>query len=381
MQQDTGVPDRETLQAFGAAGDVLEELLAYTANPFDTAAIDPSRLPLPDAPHLEAWDDYAREAAEDGVLPMLARRLVQCRFPVAAGMSATDAYRAATRRGEVPPGDAPGITIEDPDGLELVLHPTPAGRVPVITCRSRADFVELVRACSCRNEPDEVPASMGACIVNGLNNWDRVARLRRRLEAERGAPFDAAGWTDAFRAVIPQKALYQDRLIILSSEPYSAVPASAVGLDAQDWRRHSVAIRREHECTHYFTLVAFGSMRNNLLDEFMADAAGLALAFGRYDAAMALRFLGLESYPVYRAGGRFENYLTTPPMSQDAAVILRGIVVRAAQALEAATAGLSLADAAVRHRLVVALARRTLVELAGAGGAARLQAALGAVHS
>ena len=32
--------------------------------------------------------------------------------------------------------------------------------------------------------------------------------------------------------------------------------------------------------------------------------AGLAAAFGRYEAALALRVLGLEDYPRYRAGGR-----------------------------------------------------------------------------
>ena len=71
---------------------------------------------------------------------------------------------------------------------------------------------------------------MGACIVNGLNNWDRVARLRRRLEGERGGPFDYEEWTQAFREFIPQKSLYQDRLIILGPGPYSAVPAAILGV-------------------------------------------------------------------------------------------------------------------------------------------------------
>lgn len=378
MPTDTGV--REALLAMGASGAVLDELLAYTTNPFDTTALAGRPLPLPDAPHLEAWDDYAREAAQHGVLAMLARRLVQFRFPIEAGISATDAYKAATRRGEWPASAEPGITLDDPDGLDLVLYQTPAGRVPVISCRSRTDFVQLVRVCSCRNEPDDVPASMGACIVNGLNNWDRVARLRQRLEAERGAPFDPAGWTDAFRTVVPQKALYQDRLIILSSEPYSAVPASALGLADAEWRRHSVTIRREHECTHYFTLVAFGAMRNNLLDELIADAAGLGAVFGRYDAATALRFLGLEQYPVYRSGGRFENYLGTPPLSLAAAELLQAMVVRAARSLEAATRDVDLSDARLRHRMVTALAQGTLPEMAVDEGGARLRAELGAVH-
>ena len=379
MDSDQNDFDRQTLSQCGASGAVLDALLAYTCNPFDIRALDATRLPFADAPHIDAWEAYVRDSREEGVAHALARRLVQFRFPISAGISQTDDYRAATRRGVWPPGDGPALPLEDPGGLDLVLHDTIAGRIPVITCRSRADFVSLVRACSSRNEPEPVPDSMGACIVNGLNNWDRVAQLRRRLEEERGAPFDEAGWADAFRLLIPQKPLYQDRLIILSSEPYSAVPASALGIDGAEWRARSVAIRREHECTHYFTLVAFGVMRNNLLDECIADFAGLARTYGRYDADLALRFLGLEAYPSYRAGGRFENYLETLPIDDAIASILQGIVVRAARGVAAFTTGMNLADASVRARMIVALAGSTLVELSSDTGATRLEARLQSV--
>jgi hypothetical protein len=370
----------DTLAAAGATGAALDALVAYTANPFDAGRLDPSTLPLADEPHVEAWADYARDAGRDGVLPALARRLVQLRFPIEAGISQTDAYRAATRRGAWPGPDSPAPALDDPGGLSLELHQTLAGRIPIVTCRSRDDFVTLVRACSCRNEPDPVPPSMGACIVTGLNNWDRVARARRRLEAERGAPFDEAGWSEAFKGLIPQKPLYQDRFILLSREPYSGVPASAVGLDDEAWRARSVEIRRDHECTHYFTLRAFGVMRNNLLDEFIADFAGLAGALGRYDAPLFLRFLGLEEHPAYRAGGRFENYLQTPPLPADAVPVLRSIVVRAARQLERVTADADLSHSGVRARFVVALCGTTLVELASDGGAARLRDRLGSVR-
>jgi hypothetical protein len=220
---------------------------------------------------------------------------------------------------------------------------------------------------------------MGACIVSGLNNWDRVARARRRLEAERGAPFDDAGWAAAFRTVAADKSQYQDRLIILSREPYSGVPAAAVGMSDDEWRAHSVVLRGEHESTHYFTLRAFGVMRNNLLDEILADFAGLARAFGRYDAGLQLRFLGLESHPGYRPGGRFENYLQAPPVPPGAHAILRDLVVRAVHAIASATADADLTSSAERARFVVALAGVTIVELAGPGGAARLAARAAAV--
>jgi hypothetical protein len=369
---------RQALAALGAAGEVLESLVAYTDNPFDLAHLGGSPLPLPDRPQMDAWDHYVREAEQIGVLPALSKRLVQLRFPIAEGISQTEAYRAATRRGIPPAGDRAGVTLEQPEGLELVLRPTLAGRIPTITCRTRNDFVSLVRALSCRNEPETVPASMGACFVNGLNNWDRVARLRRRMEAERGAAFDEMEWKAAFADVIPQKLQYQDCLIILSREPYSAVPATALGISDADWRAQSVNIRAEHECTHYFTLLAFGSTRNNLLDEFVADFAGLARTYGRYDADLALRFFGLEAFPEYRAGGRFENYLAAPPVGPEAAVILREILVRAARHVEAFTANVDLATPSTGDRMIAALAGTTLVELASADAADRLRARLAA---
>lgn len=362
---------RQMLAAAGASGATLDALVAYCFAPFDTGAVAHAALPLPDAPHIDAWADYAAEAARDGVAAMLPRRLVQCRFPVEAGISATDAYRAATRRGEWPPADAPGLPFDDPEGLALDLHPTLAGRIPVVTCRARTDFVRLVQACSCRNEPEPVPASMGACLVTGLNNWDRVARIRERLEHERGAAFTPPDWAEALRLLAADKPAYQDRLILLSSDAYSAVPAASVGLDDRTWRARSVAIRREHEATHYVTLVAFGAMRTNLFDECLADFAGLAHAFGRYDAALALRFLGLEDYPAYRSGGRSENYLPST-FPSDAVPLVQQLVVEATHAIATIAGTLDVSRQADRHRMVAAIAGLSLVELAGEGGPDRL---------
>ena len=52
-------------------------------------------------------------------------------------------------------------------------------------------------------------------------------------------------------------------------------------------------IRRSHECTHFFTKQVYGSSRNNLHDELIADFIGLYDAFGFYRADWFLRFMGL----------------------------------------------------------------------------------------
>lgn len=368
---------RDTLVANGAEAGVIDELLAYNANRFDAARAASLVLPLEDEPHLEAWTEYATEAASLGVVAALRKRFVQLLFPVAEGVSQTEAYRAATRKGVRPEPPAPATAIRDPEGVELLLHPTVAGRIPLIVIRDRVDFVTLVRAFSERNEPASVPDSMGACIVAGLNNWDRVARYRERFEERSGARGDEAAWLAEFQRLAAQKPLYQDRFILLSRGPYSAVPPSAVGRAEEDWLRLSLDIRREHECTHYFTCRVFGSMRNNLLDEIIADFAGLWRVFGGYDGDLALRFFGLEDHPRYRAGGRLESYLGDPPLSAPAVAVLRNLVFHAVRNIENFADGHeALQESDATGRMVAALTAITLEELAAADMAERLDAVL-----
>ncbi len=374
MSEDLLASRRETLLQHGAAGAVVDELIAYNQNRFDSARAASLALPLADEPHLVAWTEYIADADRSGVVPALRRRFVQMLFPVEAGISQTDVYKAATRKGERPEAPGPGPALRDPDGIELVVNPTVAGRIPLIIASDRADFETLVRVFSGRNEPIPVPPSMGACIVTGLNNWDRVSAYRAAFEARNGSAGDEAAWLEEFQKnLVPNKPLYQDRFIILSRGPYSAVPAKDAGRPEDEWRRLSVEIRREHECTHYFTCRVFGSMRNNLLDEIIADFAGLLRVFGAYDGDLALRFFGLEDHPSYREGGRLQFYLGDPPLSEPAVAVLRNLVHQAVRNIENFADGHELLenrDAA--GRMVVALSAMTLEELAAPDMAARI---------
>jgi len=366
----------DVLRAHRATDGETDELLAYAENAFTRAEPLEAELPLADEPHVEAWERYARRAAAEGVVPVLRTVLPQLRFPVEAGMAATDAYRAATLRGEPSAHPDGGVRLEDEDGIRLFLHPTPAGRIPVIVAERRADFVSLVRAVTRKNEPDAIPDSMGACIVGGYNNWDRVAEIRRAWEAATPAAALAGGWAAHFRAeVVPRKERYQDRFIILSTGPYSAVPAEALGLGEEEWRRKSLAIRLEHECAHYFTRRVFGSMRNSLHDELIADYQGIRAAEGRYRADWFLRFMGLED-GAFREGGRLQNYRGTPPLSDGAFAVLQALVRSAAASLEAMDAlrprgGGGVAETA---RALRALTTLSLESLAADGAVARFAA-------
>jgi len=353
-------------RAGAASAAVVDELLTYNTKPFPTElAAQPPVFPLQDEPHVDAWRRYLRESEGSDVFTALKRHFIQLRFPIRAGISEDDGYRQATRKGIFEAADAfagEAMQLARPDLLQLMIHPTIAGHVPLLIVGDRGDFVRLVQAFSERNEPKPVLDSMGACIVKGLNNWSRIHVRRAEWEREHGPD----GWAEEFQRLVPQKELYQDGFIILSTGPYSAIPARDVGMDEREWLDRSIAIRREHEITHYFTLRALKTIRNNVFDELIADFVGLVRAFGRYRADYALRFLGLEAYPAFRPGGRLEVYRGKPPLSDDAWAVARTLAVQSARNLEAFAASepAQLQSLAALGALTFTLSTLTLEELA-----------------
>ncbi len=368
---------RRILAAFGAGPGEREELLAYNANPVAPAPLPAAlALPLSAEPSVAAWEEYAAEAARDGAFAALARHLPQLRFPIRAGLSQTEAYRAATLRG-VPPDampEATGLVLQRPEALQLVIHRSVAGPVPVLVAAARDDFVALVQALGQQNEPLPVPPSQGATTVKGFNNWDRVRAYRRQWEAADPAGHDERAWPAELQRLVPRRGLYQDSFIILGDGPYSGVAAADLGLDDATWLRLSRAIRLEHECTHYLTWRLFGTMRNNAFDELLADYLGVAAAVGHFRADWLLRFVGLEEFPAYREGGRLQNYRGRPPLSDAAFKVLQALVHAAARNLERADAARfpGGASQAERAAFVVALTGLTLEELAVGDLAERL---------
>ncbi|PSB30545.1 DUF7005 family protein [Stenomitos frigidus] len=370
----------EILAAYGAVVGQVEELLVYSDHAFAQQHLEQAlTLPLEPESHVATWQQYAAIAQEIGAFEALKQRLVQLQFPIQAGISQTDAYRAATRKGISPTEliEATGLVLQQPDQLELVIHESLAGAIPVLMVSQREDFVALVQALALRNEPKPVLDSMGACIVSGFNNWDRIRQYRQQWETTNPTACSESDWVAEFQRVAPQKALYQDRFIILSDGPYSAVSASAMGLPETDWQRLSSIVRLEHECTHYFTYRVLGSMRNHLLDELIADYWGIVAAAGRYHADWFLRFVGLEAFPPYREGGRLQNYRGQPPLSEGAFQVLGALVQAAARNLERFDVQYRCEPNQPRQDALVtiALTQLTLEELASDAGVQLIQAA------
>jgi hypothetical protein len=383
------------LHAHGATGETVGEILAYVRSPFDVDAAPPvSALPLEDEPFVADWQRYAERAEAGTAADVLREVLVQLRFPIREGISRTDAYRRATAslhhlraadRGE-------GVVFEAPDAVSITLHPTPAGRLPVVRVGARADFERVLQAVTRANEPAPIPRTVGAMMISGYANWDRIARLRR---AWRDANPDAsdAGWPAFFQRCDP--AGYRDRFVLCSSGFYSGVPPADLGLSAAEWRRRSVDLRVAHEATHYATRRLFGSMQNHLYDELLADYFGLVHAVGAYRADWFLRFMGLEEGRDGREG-RLPYYRGDPPLSDAAFAVVRRLVRTAANTLAAVDVHLAARRAAERSAgkrpasvpstevrsadlpslLLLALAHHTLLTLAAPTAAGDLLATL-----
>jgi hypothetical protein len=325
----------DTLAAYRASQSEIQELLDYNQNIFVRPLLENLYQPQTE-PYLATWEQYVQESASQGAYQALKPHLVQLQFPILAGISETGEYRAATRKGKSVEGmeTATGLILQEPENLQLCIHQTLAGSIPVLVAGNRSDFISLVQALTKRNEPQPIPASMGACIVGGYNNWHRVRQYKQQWLDKNPHQCTEADWAAEFQRLIKLPELYQDRFILLSRGAYSNVAASDLGLDEPEWLELSLKIRLEHECTHYVTRRWFGSMRNNLLDELIADYRGIVSAISYYRADWFLHFLGLQSFPVYRQGGRLENYRGDPPLSDGAFKILQVLVKAAAENLE-----------------------------------------------
>ncbi|WP_120634240.1 hypothetical protein [Ruegeria sp. EL01] len=293
------------LHVAGVTGAGAKSLLATLSPPFEGPYKAPE-FPLSDEPFVEAWDSYA---SSPDIWLTLSTKIPQLRFEILDMQGQNPGYLAATKRGDLSlaPDPGQGLQLEAPKALNVTLHQTAAGRIPVLEPATRADFEALLRAFLYRCEPIAVPRSMGAAMVSGFNNWDRIARLKATWLANGNSEFD---WTAHFKAeIVPNKSLYQDRFIILSHGTYSNVTADDLPGGQEKVLELSRVIRLEHECAHYFTRRVCGQMRNDLYDELLADYAGLVSATGQFDAELFLMMIGLTPDQTIQPLARARIYL------------------------------------------------------------------------
>lgn len=303
-------------------------------------------LPLPNDPCAGYWTELLGSSPNTNPAELLRSQYIQLSFPIQAGISLTPEYLAAVRKG-IPPQLVKPYTAPFTGKLTVYLHPTPAGSIPVIETASAEDFSLLLQTLAYKNEPREIPASMGAAFISGLINWRRVALLQQD-----GMPFSD------FKN---QPQLYQDNLLLLSNKGYSGV--AVAGENEEAWNQHSLAIRLGHESSHYMTRRFYGSAKNAVHDEIIADCMGLIKAYGYYRPELFLLFMGLEDFPRFRKGGRLENYLSNLTLTEAEFEVLCRTVIDAALNIKELCAS-SPATPEERFRLFEVLCRTTVNNMA-----------------
>ena len=263
---------------------------------------------------------------EQHFLYELAKRYPQLKLPIEQDYQYSEIYRAAVNRGE-DVGGTLDFSFSEEDTLETVS--TPAGDIDVVTFADRGDFEHALQALAYRCEPEWIPMTTGAMLITGLINWEKIHRFRSKYILSGGKD-----WSGAFREFTSVPENYRDSIILMSTGPYSNVPASAAahllqnggdadGSTAADadgcapaadaetekaWLEKSQIIRRTHELTHFIVRKQHPGQKDAMRDEIVADAIGIIAAFGRYDAALAERFLGIEGEE-YWDEGRLERCL------------------------------------------------------------------------
>lgn len=207
-------------------------------------------------------------------------------------------YRKVVLRGETPASTSLAHYRGSSGDMEET-EGTPVGDVRVVTLGDRQDFELVIRGLmGAKDGPQTpVPASQGAAMMT-VFNWPRIhAHLAKFPPEEQGAEF---------KRFTADKKNYQDTLVVLSRGPYSHVDAAAAGFEEDEWVAYSDTIRRYHELTHVICRRTYPQDIDALRDELVADAVGLAAAFGRYDRRLADLFLGIEAGKY--TGGRLANY-------------------------------------------------------------------------
>lgn len=226
----------------------------------------------------------------------------QLSLGIKEGMSQSEEYRNIVRRGILPDKlDFPFELSGEED--EYTLN-TPCGEVNVLYLPDRNIFEYFIKVLAHRNEPVEIPLSMGASLISGINSWRKIyAHKEEYLQSGKD------DWDEEFTRFISIKENYKDTVLIVSKGYYSALKPEYIDMDSDEWLEKSKTIRIYHEISHYISRKLFIENKEVLRDEIVADAIGFIAAFGYYDSLLARKVLGIDNEKFNR-DGRLINYVS-----------------------------------------------------------------------
>lgn len=280
------------------------EFITYFENKFHFQNIELSEL-LKENERIAYWEEFYAQSIESNAISFLKKCFPQLRFPIAYEIEKSQIYKNAVLKGQFEILNLENeLQLINAEQIKISIYDSFAGKIPVILIPNEFDFIKIVQCLLYKNNPTPVPLSMGALMINGINNWDRLNKLKKSW-----TPSNLKDQDSLLQTIQSYPHLYKDRLIICSTKPYSNVAASKLKMGNEEWLNASYIIRLEHECTHLYTLKNYASASNNLHDELIADYIGITKALGKFKKEWMLEFLGLEDFPKYRKGARLENYL------------------------------------------------------------------------
>ena len=233
------------------------------------------------------------------------------RFPqlyIAPAEDAADAYRKATGRG-IAPEDKSLAHFNSTARDELREVDTPAGPVEVVFLADRSDFETFLQIVGHKAQPVPIARTVGAITYRGLADWSRVLAAYQAYKAAGGDD-----WAAEFARLAQDPSAFRAEIVVISEGPYSNIPAAETPYDEAEWLDISREIRLHHECAHVVCRRTMPEDIAPVWDEVTADVVGLICATGRYDAALAMRFLGVTAQG--STGGRLEEYLSEEQLAR-----------------------------------------------------------------
>lgn len=255
-------------------------------------------------------DDHKMEkksSIADGynVLPYLAK-IYQQLYLVPGEESAKEYVKIVRSGKEAANKDLSHFRMDPSDSLTL--EKTPAGEVRILTLHNRKDFEMFYTIVAHKCVPYQVPASLGASLLDGMINWEKINRHEQEWVAEQKKAGNPCPDVDAeFQRFTSDKKNYLDALIVLSYGPYSNISAQAAGFAPEEWLSLSGSIRKYHECTHFICRRLYREKIDPIWDELVADAEGIYETFGYMDVKLEELFLGINENGYDK--GRLENYV------------------------------------------------------------------------
>jgi hypothetical protein len=257
------------------------------------------------------------------VLEGMAQRYTQLYLEPAKGMSESEIYKDIVLRGKKPDAcELHGFLCSPMD--RLYKKATPAGDAEILYLRERKDFERFIRIMMYKCEPVIIQKSMGAAIICGITNWQKIEK--HQMQYLHSGNWDLA---EEFKRFTGKKSNYLDTLIVVSYGEYSNLNYKSTLYSKEDWLNISLEIRIYHECTHYICRKLYPKLINALWDEILADCIGLLNGTGHYDASLAKALLGVSAEG-FADGGRLSNYINEKTDISATAVSVSNLIDRIA---------------------------------------------------